>query len=178
MLLKVDCLPNAVWNQPSIPLIYFGRKWTLNWWWWWWWCPLQIFWKKNRTHPWIHQGFKTANFWRFTKHAQSACLQGSHPWQGWETSCWLKNKAMWVDTVPVWIMKSLRAVFAQILTLLINISISQVTFPSFHKCNIICPRLKNRVWIRLIQPTTDQYPIYLKVDRACDTPSALDFCLN
>ena len=38
MLLKVDCLPNAVGKQPSIPLIYLGRKWTLNWWWWWWWC--------------------------------------------------------------------------------------------------------------------------------------------
>ena len=24
MLLKVDCLPNAVGKQPSIPLIYFG----------------------------------------------------------------------------------------------------------------------------------------------------------
>ena len=36
MLLKVDCLPNAVGKQPSMPLIYFGRKWTLNWWWWWW----------------------------------------------------------------------------------------------------------------------------------------------
>ena len=36
MLLKVDCLPNAVGKQPSIPLIYLGRKWTLNWWWWWW----------------------------------------------------------------------------------------------------------------------------------------------
>ena len=38
MLLKVDCLPNAVGKQPSIPLIYLGRKWTLNRWWWWWWC--------------------------------------------------------------------------------------------------------------------------------------------
>ena len=28
MLLKVDCLPNAVGKQPSIPLIYLGRKWT------------------------------------------------------------------------------------------------------------------------------------------------------
>ena len=37
MLLKIDCLPNAVGKQPSIPLIYLGRKWTLNWWWWWWW---------------------------------------------------------------------------------------------------------------------------------------------
>ena len=27
MLLKVDCLPNAVGKQPSIPLIYLGRKW-------------------------------------------------------------------------------------------------------------------------------------------------------
>ena len=35
MLLKVDCLPNAVGKQQSIPLIYLGRKWTLNWWWWW-----------------------------------------------------------------------------------------------------------------------------------------------
>ena len=30
MLLKVDCLPNAVGKQPSIPLIYLGRKWTLK----------------------------------------------------------------------------------------------------------------------------------------------------
>ena len=38
MLLKVDCLPNAVGKQPSIPLNNLGRKWTLNrWWWWWWW---------------------------------------------------------------------------------------------------------------------------------------------
>ena len=29
-LLYVDCLPNAVGKQPSIPLIYLGRKWTLN----------------------------------------------------------------------------------------------------------------------------------------------------
>ena len=36
MLLKVDCLPNAVGKQPSIPLIDLGRKWTLSWWWWWW----------------------------------------------------------------------------------------------------------------------------------------------
>ena len=26
MLLKVDCLPNAVGKQPSIPLIYLGGK--------------------------------------------------------------------------------------------------------------------------------------------------------
>ena len=30
MLLKVDCLPNAVGKQPSIPLIDLGRKWTLR----------------------------------------------------------------------------------------------------------------------------------------------------
>ena len=29
MLLKVDCLPNAVGKQPSIPLIDLGRKWTM-----------------------------------------------------------------------------------------------------------------------------------------------------
>ena len=34
MLLKVDCRPIAVGKQPSIPLIYLGWKWTLNWWWW------------------------------------------------------------------------------------------------------------------------------------------------
>ena len=34
MLLKVDCLPNAVGKQLSIPLIYLGRKWMFNWWWW------------------------------------------------------------------------------------------------------------------------------------------------
>ena len=39
---KDDCLPKAVGKQPSIPLIYLGRKWTLNWWWWWWWWPRQI----------------------------------------------------------------------------------------------------------------------------------------
>ena len=37
MLLKVDCLPNVVWKQSSIPLNNLGRKWTLSWWWWWWW---------------------------------------------------------------------------------------------------------------------------------------------
>ena len=30
MLLKVDCLPNAVGKQPSIPLIDLGRKWMLS----------------------------------------------------------------------------------------------------------------------------------------------------
>ena len=29
MLLKVDCLPNAVGKQPSIPLINLGRKWMM-----------------------------------------------------------------------------------------------------------------------------------------------------
>ena len=45
MLLKVDRLPNAVGKQPSIPLIYLGRKWTLNrwWWWWWWWWDSPLF---------------------------------------------------------------------------------------------------------------------------------------
>ena len=40
MLLKIDCLSNAVGEQPhTIPLINFGRKWALSWWWWWWWVP-------------------------------------------------------------------------------------------------------------------------------------------
>ena len=30
MLLKVDCLPNAVGKQPSIPLINLGKKWMLS----------------------------------------------------------------------------------------------------------------------------------------------------
>ena len=30
MLLKDDCLPNAGEKQPSISLIYLGRKWTLK----------------------------------------------------------------------------------------------------------------------------------------------------
>ena len=30
MLLKVNCLPNAVGKQPSIPLNNLGRKWTLK----------------------------------------------------------------------------------------------------------------------------------------------------
>ena len=30
MLLKVDCLPNAVGKQPSIPLIDLGRKWMIK----------------------------------------------------------------------------------------------------------------------------------------------------
>ena len=30
MLLRVDCLPNAVGKQLSIPLIDLGRKWMLN----------------------------------------------------------------------------------------------------------------------------------------------------
>ena len=47
MLLKVDCLPNAVGKQPSIPLIYLGRKWTLNWWWWWWLKIASISWNLN-----------------------------------------------------------------------------------------------------------------------------------
>ena len=29
-LLKVGCLPYAVGKQPSIPLIYLGKTWTLN----------------------------------------------------------------------------------------------------------------------------------------------------
>ena len=48
MLLKADCLPNAVGKQPSIPLIYLGRKWTLNWWWWWWWMVLSRLYYCNR----------------------------------------------------------------------------------------------------------------------------------
>ena len=52
MLLKVDCLPNAVGKQPSIPLIYLGRKWTLNWWWWW--RPLMVV-----NH---HEGTRTIQF--------------------------------------------------------------------------------------------------------------------
>ena len=46
MLLKVDCLPNAVGKQPSITLIYLGRKCTLNWWWWWWWSQLIYIWAR------------------------------------------------------------------------------------------------------------------------------------
>ena len=40
MLLKVDCLPNAVGKQPSIPLINLGRKWTLGRWCWW--FPVEV----------------------------------------------------------------------------------------------------------------------------------------
>ena len=29
MLLKADCLPNAVGKQPSMPLIYLERKWMM-----------------------------------------------------------------------------------------------------------------------------------------------------
>ena len=48
-----------------------------------------------------------------------------------------------LDTAPVWIMKTLKAVFTPIiLALLINISISQATLPSSHKRAIIRPRLK------------------------------------
>ena len=53
MLLRVDCLPNAVGKQPSIPLIYLGGGWTLNWWWWWWWwtCFMKglIVWSINQS---------------------------------------------------------------------------------------------------------------------------------
>ena len=42
MLLKVDCVHNAVGKQPSIPLIDLWRKWMLNWWWWWWLIQRQV----------------------------------------------------------------------------------------------------------------------------------------
>ena len=50
---------------------------------------------------------------------------------------------LWPRNIPaVWIMKTLKAVFAPILALLINISISQATLPSSYKRAIIRPRLK------------------------------------
>jgi Reverse transcriptase (RNA-dependent DNA polymerase) len=47
-----------------------------------------------------------------------------------------------LDIVPVWIIKTLRTVFAPILALLINISILQTTLPASHKRAIVRPRLK------------------------------------
>ena len=47
MLLKVDCLLNAVGKQPSIFLIDLGRKWMLGCWWWWWWSVSNVFWTER-----------------------------------------------------------------------------------------------------------------------------------
>ena len=47
-----------------------------------------------------------------------------------------------LDSVPVRLLKTLRHVFAPILALLINISLSQATLPEAHKHAIIRPRLK------------------------------------
>ena len=47
-----------------------------------------------------------------------------------------------LDTTPVWLLKKLRIVFAPILALLINISISQAILPASQKQAIIRPRLK------------------------------------
>src|SRR6218665_3904016 len=47
-----------------------------------------------------------------------------------------------LDTAPVWLLKTLSSVFAPILTLLINVSLSKSTLPDKHKRAIIRPRFK------------------------------------
>jgi hypothetical protein len=47
-----------------------------------------------------------------------------------------------LDSAPVWLLKALRVVFAPILALLVNTSISQATLPEKHKRAIIRPRIK------------------------------------
>ena len=61
-LLGVDCLFNAVGKLASIPLIYLGRKWTLNWWWRWWWLSSHL---NVKTNPAIfsHIGSRLEAIW-------------------------------------------------------------------------------------------------------------------
>jgi hypothetical protein len=47
-----------------------------------------------------------------------------------------------LDSAPVWLLKSLYTVFAPILALLINVSITQAYLPAKHKRAIIRPRVK------------------------------------
>ena len=47
-----------------------------------------------------------------------------------------------LDSAPVWLLKKLSCVFAPMLTLLINVSLSQSTLPDKHKQAIIRPRIK------------------------------------
>jgi hypothetical protein len=47
-----------------------------------------------------------------------------------------------LDSAPVWLLKTLSSVFAPILALLINVSLSQSTLPDRHKRAIIRPRVK------------------------------------
>ena len=118
--------------------------------------PLRIFRLKNRTHLWINgpptfdasqnmHGLPTID--EVTPEEVQKLL-GDSTTKQWE-----------FNTAPVWRMKTLTAVFASILALRINISISQATLPSSHKRAIIRPHLKKPGlddWIYLIQPTTDQ----------------------
>src|SRR6218665_2330650 len=64
-----------------------------------------------------------------------------------------------LDTAPVWLLKTLLSVFAPILTLLINVSLSKSTFPDKHKRAIIRPRLKNLDLTNLILQTIVQFQI-------------------
>ena len=46
-----------------------------------------------------------------------------------------------LDSAPVWLLKSLHTVFAPILALLINVSLTQASLPTKHKRAIIRPRI-------------------------------------
>ena len=84
MLLRVDCLPNAVGKQPSIPLIYLGRKWTLKWWWWWWLVDFESqFLRVASSHTLfmaLHPGLKKSAWIGTRLLVQTMCLSS---WRSW-----------------------------------------------------------------------------------------------
>ena len=85
MLLKVDCLPNAVGKQPSIPLIYLGRKWTLNWWWWWWWWWWVEFVGEARTEDAKHPSIQDEARDRVCDNSRCLMLRGPQHAGSWTT---------------------------------------------------------------------------------------------
>ena len=134
-----------------------------------------------------NERFKSANFRRFTKHAQSAHLRWSHTWRGWETSWWLNNKAMWVGySASLSNENSHRSLRTNIGYALLNSAhkhldlAGQSSIFSQTRHHPPLPE-KNRAWIYVWSsqlPASIQFIVRLKVDRACDSPSALDFCWN
>ena len=84
MFLKVDCLPNAVGKQPSIPLIILGRKWTLSRWW------LQM----NEAN----QCIINFNFYIFRQNKWNSLLF-KLSWELWTRHQIVQRTIRWVDNV-------------------------------------------------------------------------------
>ena len=99
MLLKVDCLPNAVGKQPSIPLIDLGRKWTLSWWWWWHWRRYKFSQPSQVCQIEVHQPFLFifTEFFKisylFTKH-HSSDVPASKSSPKFSSACKLSSSGM------------------------------------------------------------------------------------